>query len=72
VIYLRILKECFLLSNNLKIFEPVICFQMLYNFQDDLELHYSGFRTPHFHNLSDLVEENLASQVGYRISIQFI
>jgi len=45
---------------------------MLYNFQDDLELHYSGFRTPHFHNLSDLVEENLASQVGYVISMQFI
>ncbi|QCD83381.1 mannosyl-oligosaccharide glucosidase [Vigna unguiculata] len=30
---------------------------------DDLELHYSGFRTPHFHNLSDLVEENLSSQI---------
>ncbi|KEH20572.1 mannosyl-oligosaccharide glucosidase [Medicago truncatula] len=29
---------------------------------DDLKLHYSGFHTPHFHNLSDLVEENLASQ----------
>ncbi|KAK7246974.1 hypothetical protein RIF29_41848 [Crotalaria pallida] len=30
---------------------------------DDLELHYSGFRTPHFHNLSDLVELNLVSQI---------
>ncbi|KAG5058005.1 hypothetical protein GLYMA_05G146400v4 [Glycine max] len=30
---------------------------------DDLELHYSGFHTPHFHNLSNLVEENLASQI---------
>lgn len=30
--------------------------------KDDLQLHYAGFRTPHFHNLSDLVEENLASQ----------
>ncbi|KAK7399994.1 hypothetical protein VNO78_11192 [Psophocarpus tetragonolobus] len=30
---------------------------------EDLELHYSGFHTPHFHNLSDLVEENLASQM---------
>ncbi|XP_020229851.1 mannosyl-oligosaccharide glucosidase GCS1 [Cajanus cajan] len=30
---------------------------------DDLELHYSGFHTPHFHNLSDRVEENLASQI---------
>ncbi|KAL2343448.1 hypothetical protein Fmac_004733 [Flemingia macrophylla] len=30
---------------------------------DDLDLHYSGFHTPHFHNLSDLVEENLASQI---------
>ncbi|EOX99909.1 Glucosidase 1 isoform 2 [Theobroma cacao] len=29
----------------------------------DLEVHYSGFRTPHIHNLSDLVQENLASQV---------
>ncbi|KAK2438021.1 mannosyl-oligosaccharide glucosidase [Trifolium repens] len=29
---------------------------------DDLKLHYSGFHTPHFHNLSDLVEGNLASQ----------
>jgi len=45
---------------------------MLYNFQDDLELHYSGFHTPHFHNLSDLVEQNLASQVGYGISVQII
>ncbi|KAL9328876.1 hypothetical protein ACSQ67_003879 [Phaseolus vulgaris] len=34
---------------------------------DDLELHYSGFRTPHFHNLSDLVEENLSSQACYLI-----
>ncbi|XVF02716.1 hypothetical protein REPUB_Repub04eG0198300 [Reevesia pubescens] len=29
----------------------------------DLEVHYSGFRTPHIHNLSDLVQENLASQL---------
>ncbi|XP_021276362.1 mannosyl-oligosaccharide glucosidase GCS1-like isoform X1 [Herrania umbratica] len=29
----------------------------------DLEVHYSGFRTPHIHNLSDLVQENLAYQV---------
>lgn len=28
----------------------------------DLEVHYSGFRTPHIHNLSDLVQENLAAQ----------
>ncbi|OMO60462.1 Glycoside hydrolase, family 63, partial [Corchorus capsularis] len=28
----------------------------------DLEVHYSGFRTPHIHNLSDLVQQNLASQ----------
>ncbi|XP_022725562.1 mannosyl-oligosaccharide glucosidase GCS1-like isoform X2 [Durio zibethinus] len=29
----------------------------------DLEVHYSGFRTPHIHNLSDLVRETLASQL---------
>ncbi|KAB2045785.1 hypothetical protein ES319_D01G185800v1 [Gossypium barbadense] len=29
----------------------------------DLEVHYSGLRTPHIHNLSDLVQENLASQL---------
>uniref|UniRef100_A0A6N2N7T6 Mannosyl-oligosaccharide glucosidase n=1 Tax=Salix viminalis TaxID=40686 RepID=A0A6N2N7T6_SALVM len=28
-----------------------------------LELHYSGFRTPHIHNLSDLVQHNLGAQV---------
>ncbi|KAL7171743.1 hypothetical protein ACSBR2_036415 [Camellia fascicularis] len=30
---------------------------------DDLEVHYSGFRTPHIHNLSDLVQQNLGAQV---------
>ncbi|XP_030497086.2 mannosyl-oligosaccharide glucosidase GCS1 [Cannabis sativa] len=30
--------------------------------QDDLEVHYSGFRTPHIHNLSDLVQQSLATQ----------
>ncbi|KAA8528986.1 hypothetical protein F0562_033526 [Nyssa sinensis] len=29
---------------------------------DDLEVHYSGFKTPHIHNLSDLVQQNLAAQ----------
>lgn len=29
---------------------------------ESLEVHYSGFRTPHIHNLSDLVLENLAAQ----------
>lgn len=28
---------------------------------DDLEVHYSGFRTPHIHNISDLVQENLGA-----------
>ncbi|XP_061360751.1 mannosyl-oligosaccharide glucosidase GCS1 isoform X1 [Gastrolobium bilobum] len=37
---------------------------------DDLELHYSGFNTPHFHNLSDLVEENLASQIRKHARLQ--
>ncbi|KAJ1407359.1 Six-hairpin glycosidase superfamily [Sesbania bispinosa] len=37
---------------------------------DNLELHYSGFRTPHFHNLSDLVEENLASQIRKHARLQ--
>ena len=31
--------------------------------QDDLEVHYSGFKTPHIHNLSDLVQESLGDQV---------
>ena len=31
--------------------------------QDDLEVHYSGFKTNHIHNLSDLVQENLGAQV---------
>lgn len=29
---------------------------------DNLELHYSGFKTSHIFNLSDLVQENLATQ----------
>ncbi|KAL5055445.1 hypothetical protein RYX36_036127 [Vicia faba] len=37
---------------------------------DDLKLHYSGFRTPHYHNLSDLVEENLASQIRKHSQLQ--
>lgn len=32
-------------------------------FQDDVEVHYAGFNTPHFYNLSDLVQNNLAEQV---------
>ncbi|XP_019106001.1 mannosyl-oligosaccharide glucosidase GCS1 isoform X2 [Beta vulgaris subsp. vulgaris] len=30
---------------------------------DNLEIHYSGFKTPHIHNLSDLVQVNLAHQI---------
>ncbi|KAL9225563.1 hypothetical protein vseg_001469 [Gypsophila vaccaria] len=30
---------------------------------NDVEVHYAGFSTPHFHNLSDLVQFNLAHQV---------
>ncbi|CAL5214028.1 unnamed protein product [Lathyrus oleraceus] len=37
---------------------------------DDLKLHYSGFHTPHFHNLSDLVEEKLASQTRNHAQMQ--
>ncbi|CAL5437572.1 unnamed protein product [Camellia sinensis] len=29
---------------------------------DDLKVHYSGFRTSHIHNLSDLVQQNLGAQ----------
>ncbi|CAL5376962.1 unnamed protein product [Camellia sinensis] len=29
---------------------------------DDLEVHYSGFRTSHIHNLSDLVQQNIGAQ----------
>lgn len=38
--------------------------------KDDLKVHYSGFHTPHFHNLSDLVEENLASQIRKHAQLQ--
>nr|XP_004504457.1 mannosyl-oligosaccharide glucosidase GCS1-like isoform X2 [Cicer arietinum] len=38
--------------------------------KDDLKLHYSGFHTPHFHNLSDLAEENLASQIRKHAQLQ--
>jgi len=31
--------------------------------QNQLETHYSGFKTPHIYNLSDLVQQNLALQV---------
>uniref|UniRef100_A0A2P2M3T4 Mannosyl-oligosaccharide glucosidase n=1 Tax=Rhizophora mucronata TaxID=61149 RepID=A0A2P2M3T4_RHIMU len=31
--------------------------------KDSLEVHYSGFRTPHIHNLSELVQQNLAAQI---------
>ncbi|XP_028106159.1 mannosyl-oligosaccharide glucosidase GCS1-like [Camellia sinensis] len=30
---------------------------------DDLEVHYSGFKISHIHNLSDLVQQNLGAQV---------
>ncbi|KAF5741156.1 putative mannosyl-oligosaccharide glucosidase [Tripterygium wilfordii] len=30
---------------------------------DGLEVHYAGFKTPHIHNLSDLVQQNLGAQV---------
>ncbi|KAF7813611.1 mannosyl-oligosaccharide glucosidase GCS1-like [Senna tora] len=30
---------------------------------DHLKVHYAGFNTPHFHNLSDLVQNNLAEQI---------
>ena len=33
--------------------------------QDDLEVHYSGFKTNHIHNLSELVQENLGAQVRH-------
>lgn len=33
------------------------------HFQNQLETHYSGFKTPHIYNLSDLVQQNLALQV---------
>ncbi|XP_073019820.1 mannosyl-oligosaccharide glucosidase GCS1-like [Primulina eburnea] len=30
--------------------------------KDEFELHYAGFKTPHIHNLSDLVQVNLGTQ----------
>ncbi|XP_052204412.1 mannosyl-oligosaccharide glucosidase GCS1-like isoform X2 [Diospyros lotus] len=44
--------------------------------KDDLEVHYSGFNTPHIHNLSDLVMQNLGIQISgrapFRTDIAFI
>ncbi|KAI9080854.1 hypothetical protein K1719_037163 [Acacia pycnantha] len=37
---------------------------------DDLEVHYAGFNTPHFHNLSDLVQQNLAAQITRHARLQ--
>ncbi|KAL2343449.1 hypothetical protein Fmac_004734 [Flemingia macrophylla] len=37
---------------------------------DNLEMHYAGFHSPHFHNLSDLVEENLATQIRKHARLQ--
>ncbi|CAL5357831.1 unnamed protein product [Camellia sinensis] len=37
---------------------------------DDLKVHYSGFRTSHIHNLSDLVQQNLGAQILGRISFR--
>lgn len=31
--------------------------------QNNLEIHHAGFKTNHIHNLSDLVQQNLGSQV---------
>ncbi|CAL5433607.1 unnamed protein product [Camellia sinensis] len=43
---------------------------------DDLKVHYSGFRTSHIHNLSDLVQQNLGAQIlgriSFRIDVAFI
>ncbi|CAL5437538.1 unnamed protein product [Camellia sinensis] len=46
---------------------------------DDLEVHYSGFRTSHIHNLSDLVQQNLGAQfsailgrISFRADVAFI
>ncbi|XP_022151803.1 mannosyl-oligosaccharide glucosidase GCS1-like [Momordica charantia] len=30
--------------------------------REDVKIHYSGFKTAHFHNLSELVQENLGTQ----------
>ncbi|XP_023541215.1 mannosyl-oligosaccharide glucosidase GCS1 [Cucurbita pepo subsp. pepo] len=30
--------------------------------RDDVQVHFSGFRTGHFHNLSELVQDNLGAQ----------
>ncbi|XP_028772194.1 mannosyl-oligosaccharide glucosidase GCS1 [Neltuma alba] len=37
---------------------------------DGLEVHYAGFNTPHFHNLSDLVQQNLAAQMMKHARLQ--
>ncbi|KAL3501026.1 hypothetical protein ACH5RR_035475 [Cinchona calisaya] len=36
--------------------------QLQLNTEDEFEFHYSGFRTPYIHNLSDLVQANLGTQ----------
>lgn len=40
--------------------------------QDNTEVHYSGFRTPHIHNLSDLVLQNLGVQVCCNFSSMLV
>lgn len=35
------------------------------SFQDDFEIHHVGLKTPHIHNLSDMVQGILALQVIY-------
>lgn len=61
----------FLYSNYLNFFllnhcgkSGDIIFFLWLPLQDDVQVHFSGFRTGHFHNLSELVQDNLGAQVG--------
>ncbi|KAJ7961629.1 mannosyl-oligosaccharide glucosidase GCS1-like [Quillaja saponaria] len=57
---LDIREDSFLTSGSRK---DIGSWQLHLKSMDDLEVHYSGFKSPNFHNLSDLVQENLRAQV---------
>lgn len=39
--------------------------------QDDLEIHYTGFKTSHLHNLTELLQGTLVFQVSTIFSFLF-
>ncbi|KAJ8439154.1 hypothetical protein Cgig2_027080 [Carnegiea gigantea] len=53
--------ESSLLASGLR--SDIGAWQLHLESADNLKVHYSGFKTPHIHNLSDLVQLHLAYQV---------